>query len=124
MLQVCRTSDKVMAVRILWSDNARTIVSAYAPQVGCDEDTTNAFWNELEAVIMNAQRKEKLVLASDLNELVELAIVNTFYSKRREHLLTYKRGGNATVIDYFMVRRDNLRELKICKVIPGESVAT
>ena len=70
VLQVCRTSDRVMAVRILWSDNARTIVSAYAPQVGCDEDTTNAFWNELEAVIMNAQRKEKLVLASDLHEHV------------------------------------------------------
>ena len=28
------------------------------------------------------------------------------------------------MIDYFMVRRENLRELKNCKVIPGESVAT
>ena len=33
----------------------------------------------------------------------DLAIVNTFYSKWREHLLTYKSGGNATVIDYIMV---------------------
>ena len=32
---------------------------------------------------------------------------------------------NATVIDYIMVRRENLRELKNCnKVIPGESVAS
>ena len=54
----------------------------------------------------------------------DLAIVNTFYSKLREHLLTYKSGGKATVIDYIMVRRENLRELKNCKVIPGESVAT
>ncbi len=44
-----------------------------------------------------------------------LAIVNTFYSKRREHLLTYRSGGKATVIDYIMVRRENLRELKNCK---------
>ena len=50
--------------------------------------------------------------------------MNTFYSKGREHLLTYKSGGNVTVIDYFMVRRDILRELKNCKVIPGESVET
>ena len=52
--------------------------------------------------------------------------MNTFYSKRRRHLgiLTYKSGVNATVIDYIMVRRENLRELKHCKVIPMEAVAT
>ena len=54
----------------------------------------------------------------------DLAILNTFYSKRREHQLTYKSGGNATVIDYIMVRRENLREFKNCKVIPEESIAT
>ena len=155
VLEVYRTSDRVMAVKIVLSDNVWTIVSAYAPQVGCDEDTKNAFWNELEAVIMKVPHKENLVLAGDLNghvgesqigferwhggfsvgerneenilhlaQAFDLAIVNTFYSKRREHLLTYKSGGKATVIDYIMVRRENLRELKNCKVIPGESVAT
>ena len=39
VLEVCRTSDRVMAVKIVLSDNIWTIVSAYAPQVGCDEDT-------------------------------------------------------------------------------------
>ena len=86
------------------------------PQVGCDEDTKNTFWNELEAVIMKVPHKEKLVLAGDLNwnvvesqigferwhggfsveerneegenilhlaQAFDLAIVNTFYSKRR-----------------------------------------
>ena len=67
MLEVCRTSDRVIAVTILLSDNVWTIVSAYAPQVGCDEDTKNAFWNELEAVIMKVPHKEKLALAGDLN---------------------------------------------------------
>ena len=157
MLEVCGTSDRVMAVKKMLSDNVCTIVSAYAPQVGCDEDTKNAFWNELEAVIMKVPQKEKLVLAGDLNghvgesqigferwhggfsvgerneegekilhlaQAFDLAIVNTFYCKRREHLLTYKSGGKATVIDYKMVRRENLRELKNGKVIPGESVAT
>ena len=146
-----------MAVKIVSSDNVWTIVRAYAPQVGCDEDTNNAFWNELEAVIITVPHKEKLVLAGDLNwhvgesqigferwhggfsvgeineegeknvtsaQAFDLAIVNTFYSKRREHLLTYKSGGKATVIDYIMVRRENSRKLKNCKVIHGESVAT
>ena len=39
VLEVCRTSDRVMAVTIMLSDNVWTIVSAYAPHVGCDEDT-------------------------------------------------------------------------------------
>ena len=67
VLEVCRTSDRVMAVKIVLSDNVWTIVSAYAPQVGCDEDTKNAFWNELEAVIMKVPHKEKLILAGDLS---------------------------------------------------------
>ena len=54
-------------------------------------------------------------------KLLIVAIVNTFYSKRREHILTYKSGGNATVVEYFMVRRENLRELKNCKMIPGNT---
>ena len=58
VVEVCRTSDRVMAVNIVLSDNVWTIVSAYAPQVGCDEDTTNAFWNELEAVIMKVRTKK------------------------------------------------------------------
>ena len=59
-----------------------------------------------------------------LAQAFDLAIVDTLYSKRRGHLLTYKSGVNATVIDYIMVRRENLRELKNCKVIPGEAVST
>ena len=38
-----------------------------APQVGCDENTKNAFWNELEAVTMKVPHKETPVLAGDLN---------------------------------------------------------
>ena len=85
-------------------------------------------------MIMKVPHKGKLVIAGDLIgdgdksvhlvQAFDLAIVNTFYSKRREHLLTYKSGGNTTMIDYFMVRRENLRELKNCKVILEESVGT
>ena len=59
-----------------------------------------------------------------LAQTSDLAIVSAFYSKQREHLLTYKSRGNATVIDCIMVRRENLRKLKNCKVIPEESCAT
>ena len=58
------------------------------------------------------ERNEEGEKILHLAQAFDLAIVNTFYSKRREHLLTYKSGGKATVIDYIMVRRENLRELK------------
>ena len=68
----------------------------------------------------NEGGEKHLQLAQDF----DLALVNTFYSKLTKHLLTYKSGGIATVTDYCIVRREDFMELKNCKVIPGESVAT
>ena len=56
------------------------------------------------------ERNEEGEKILHLAQAFDLAIVNTFYSKRREHLLTYKSGGKATVIDYIMVRRENFQE--------------
>jgi exonuclease III len=53
----------------------------------------------------------------------DLALVNTFYTQSDEKLITYKSGGNATVIDYITVRRTQLGRVRNCKVIPGESLA-
>ena len=49
---------------------------------------------------------------------------NSFFKKREEHYVTYMSGTNRTVIDYILVRRQDLRDLKDCKVIPGESIAS
>jgi len=54
----------------------------------------------------------------------DLAIVNTYFGKREEHYVTYKSGRNKSQIDNFMVRRDNAKQCKDCKVNPGESVTT
>ncbi|XP_047494090.1 uncharacterized protein LOC125042493 [Penaeus chinensis] len=52
-----------------------------------------------------------------------MAVVNTFYQKRDEHLITYKSGQHSTQIDYLMIRRADLKSVRNCKVIPGEAVA-
>ena len=41
-----------------------------------------------------------------------------------EHLITYTSGGRRSVIDYILIRRNNISKIKDCKVIPGESIAT
>ena len=74
MYPVCRLSDRVMAVKLVLSDIVWNIISTYAPQVGCDEDIKNAFWNELESLIMKVPHKEKLVLATTEMRLVRWAM--------------------------------------------------
>ena len=54
----------------------------------------------------------------------DLALGNSSFKKREEHYVTYMSGTNRTVIDYILVRRQDLRDLKDCKVIPGESIAS
>ena len=53
----------------------------------------------------------------------DLSIGNTFFEKRPNHLVTYKSGGRQSQIDFLMCRRQQLNEVKNCKVINGESVA-
>ena len=56
-------------------------------------------------------------------QMYDLAIANTFL-KKDQHLITYRSGDRMITIDYIMVRRDDIRTIKDCKVIPGECVAT
>ena len=57
-------------------------------------------------------------------ESLDLALVNTFFNKKEEHLITYKSGGNSSQIDFVMTRRADLKEMRDCKVIPGEEVVS
>ncbi|EYC03702.1 hypothetical protein Y032_0092g2572 [Ancylostoma ceylanicum] len=41
----------------------------------------------------------------DHAEAADLAVVNTLFKKKNEHLITYCSGGCATQIDYILVRR-------------------
>ena len=44
--------------------------------------------------------------------------------KKEEHLITYKSGGNSSQIDFIITRRVDLKEMRDCKVIPGEEVVS
>ena len=57
-------------------------------------------------------------------QMYDLAICNTFFQTKDEHMITCRSGTRQSTIDYIMVRRQSLRFVKFCKVIPGETVAT
>ena len=44
-----------------------------------------------------------------------LAIVDTFFNKREEHLITYKSGQRSSPIDYILTRTPNLKSVNDCK---------
>ena len=52
-------------------------------------------------------REGKKILES--MESLNLALMNTFFNKNEEHLITYKSGGNSSQIDFIMTRRADLK---------------
>ena len=70
------------------------------------------------------QLHEKGMVILQCAQMLDLAICNTFWNNKDEHLITYRSGNSASVIDYILVRRDNLVHVRDFKVIPGESIST
>ena len=48
-----------------------------------------------------------------------MKVINTYFKKIREHLITYKSDDIETQIDYIMYREKEEIKIKNCKVIPG-----
>ena len=59
----------------------------------------------------------------DFAKIMEMVVVNTYFNKKEEYRVTYKSGGKCTQVDYVLSRRCNLKEIRDCKVVAGESVA-
>ena len=55
-------------------------------------------------------------------ESLDLALANTFFSKKEQRLITYKSGGNSSQIDVIVTRRADLKEMRDCKT--GEDVVS
>ena len=54
----------------------------------------------------------------------ELVIVNPYFKKKEEYLVTFKSRNTMTKIDYFLMGANSRRLCKDCKVIPSECLTT
>ena len=68
-------------------------------------------------------RNKEGSMVVDFGKRMDLAIVNTYFTKKDEHRVTYKSEGKSTQVDYVMCRRRNLKEMYDCKVILNKCVA-
>jgi len=54
----------------------------------------------------------------------ELLVVNSYFKKKEDHLVTFRCSSLKTQIDYFLMRANSRRPCKDCKVIPSEYLGT
>ena len=124
VLEVKRVSDRMMYMKLDIEGVMMTVISAYAPQVGCLAEEKDKFWTDLDEVVESLPKEERVVIGADFNGHVgegnrgdenvmgrygdkarnaegqmvvdfatrmEMAVVNTYFKKREEHRVTYKR---------------------------------
>ena len=65
------------------------VISAYAPQVGCELEEKEDFWNDLDEMVESVHKGERVLIGADLNGHVgegnrgdEEVMVGTVLSQR------------------------------------------
>ena len=56
-----------MLMKLVTSSKTYSIITAYAPQQGCEDEEKEKFWNELAEVTDNIKQTEVIPLPGDLN---------------------------------------------------------
>ena len=118
-----RPSDRLIKLILLIAGEIFNIVSACVPQSGETKTIKEEFLKDWEDLMTRVPRNENIVVGTDLYghvgqnpgvfqrvrggtgygqrnreggnilESLDLALVNTFFNKKEEHLITYKSGG-------------------------------
>jgi hypothetical protein len=68
----------------------------------------------------NQERKDILNFAI----AYDLMVANTFFRKKKSHLITFSSGQHSSQIDFVLTRREERPNCMDCKIIPGECVDT
>ena len=130
-----------------------TIISVYAPQQGLPELEKYKFYEQLETVTRQAEtviisgdlnghvgrngrestshgniglgeRNEEGDRVVEFANTFDLVIANTWFTKTRNQLITFKSGNTESQIDYILTNRRSLKDSINCKTIPGEAVVS
>ncbi|XP_065658458.1 uncharacterized protein LOC136082970 [Hydra vulgaris] len=67
VVEVKRVSGRVICVKLEIDGVGMNVISAYAPQVGCDMEKKEEFWKELDEVVLQVPIEEKMILGADFN---------------------------------------------------------
>ena len=60
-------SDRMMYMKLDIDGVMTTVISAYAPQVGCLMEEKDKFWTDLDEVVESIPKEERVVIGADFN---------------------------------------------------------
>ena len=67
VIDIKRIGDRIIALKLVVDREIFNVISAYAPQVGLEEQYKIKFWEDLEDLIQGISLGEKILLGGDLN---------------------------------------------------------
>ncbi|XP_075095177.1 uncharacterized protein LOC107779207 [Nicotiana tabacum] len=102
VVEVRRVNDRLMTIKLVVGGFTLNIIRVYAPQTGLDEEVKRHFWEDLD----------------------EMVRANSSFSKKREHLVTFRSSVAETQIDYLLCRKYDRGLCTDCKVISSENLST
>jgi hypothetical protein len=70
VVDIKRQGDKIILVKLLVGDLIFNVISAYAPQIGLNENIKRQFWEQLDALVNSVPISEKLFIGGDFNRHV------------------------------------------------------
>ena len=62
VVDIKRRGDRIILVKLVVDDLVHNVISAYAPQVGHNENTKREFWEGLKDMVRNVPIGEKLFI--------------------------------------------------------------
>ncbi|KAI5734873.1 hypothetical protein M8J77_011455 [Diaphorina citri] len=65
--EVNRRNDRIMTMKLEVEGCPTRIVCVYAPQQGCEEEEKDNFWQELDQVMMEIPKEERIIAGGDFN---------------------------------------------------------
>ena len=69
-------------------------------------------------------RNEEGIKIMDCATAYQMRLMNTYFKKRENHLVTYNSGGRRSQIDSIMLRKEYTKKCKNCKVLPKDAIIT
>ncbi|XP_019237539.1 PREDICTED: uncharacterized protein LOC109217727 [Nicotiana attenuata] len=107
VVDVRRVNDRLMCIKQVVGGWNVHVISAYAPQVGLDEEV---------------KRNKGGTSLLDFAKAFALVIANSCFHKREEHLVTFHSMVAKTQIDYLLLIKCDIGLCSDYKVIPSENI--
>ena len=147
VIEVHRYNDRMMSIKVVIGQKIWNVFSIYAPQVGRPEQEKIEFWESFEDEIGRIPKSVILMIGRDdvgyeqvmgrygygsknsEGEMVlgicknhNLKILNTYFKKEEQKLITYKSGN--TQIDLLLIRKVRGLNCTDCHAMAGEDCFT